>query len=230
MLIPMKQRNYTLIDQVIVSVDVGLRTLFGRPASTGRANPADAINSNNDTSNSEQETSTELSESEKKHSAALMRVNHCGEVCAQALYQGQALTARDAKVRDTMQTASNEENDHLNWCKQRITDLDSHTSYLNPLWYSGSFAIGVLAGALGDKWSLGFLEETEKQVVDHLQTHLKKLPEKDKKSRAIIEQMKIDEAKHASLANESGAADLPKLIKKIMSLGSKTMTKTSYWL
>jgi len=218
-------RNYTFFDQLVISVDVGLRTVFGHPLTTGRQNPADSI-----AKSQAQKSDDGMTETDKKHSAALMRINHCGEVCAQALYQGQALTARDPQTKQAMQIAAEEENDHLNWCSQRLTELESHTSYLNPLWYSGSFAIGILAGAFGDKWNLGFLAETEKQVVDHLERHENELTAKDIKSLAIIKQMKIDEAKHATTAIQAGANELPKLIKKSMALNSKLMTKTSYYI
>ena len=157
----------------------------------------------------------------------MMRVNHCGEVCAQALYQGQALTARSQEVRTSMDAAAREEIDHLEWCQQRLGELGSHTSYLNPLWYSGSLGLGLLAGLVGDKWSLGFLAETERQVVRHLEGHLDRLPEGDSKSRAIVEQMKQDEAKHATMALVEGAADLPPAIKVFMTLTAKVMTTLS---
>ena len=160
-------------------------------------------------------------------SASLMRVNHVGEVCAQALYQGQALTSRSAEVREKMNEAAEEEVDHLNWCYQRIEQLDSHTSYLNPIWYLGSFALGIGAGLAGDKWSLGFLAETERQVVEHLQSHLERLPEEDIISRAIVTQMAEDEAKHADMAVESGAAELPKVVKQAMKVTAGFMTQLS---
>jgi len=156
-----------------------------------------------------------------------MRVNHVGEVCAQALYQGQALTSRSPAVRDKMNKAANEEIDHLNWCYQRIQELDSHTSHLNPFWYLGSFTLGVGAGLAGDKWSLGFLAETEKQVVEHLESHLARLPIEDTVSRAIVEQMAADEAQHAAMAMENGAAELPQSIKKLMKLTANLMTTLS---
>jgi ubiquinone biosynthesis monooxygenase Coq7 len=161
-------------------------------------------------------------------SAALMRVNHAGEVAAQALYQGQGMTARDPAVRDAMQQAAREEIDHLVWCRQRVEQLGSRTSYLNPVWYLGSFSLGALAGALGDKWSLGFLAETEHQVVRHLDTHLERLPEIDMKSAAILRQMRQDELRHATTAVESGAAELPGPVKRMMRLCSRVMTGTAY--
>ena len=158
----------------------------------------------------------------------MMRVNHAGEVCAQALYQGQALTARRKETRDQMKQASDEENDHLAWCRQRLKELGGHTSLLNPLWYTGSFAIGAVSGLIGDKWSLGFLAETEHQVVNHLERHLQKLPPDDSKSRLILEQMKLDEAQHETSAHNAGAADLPEPVKKLMELASIVMTTTAY--
>ncbi len=160
-------------------------------------------------------------------SASLMRVNHVGEVCAQALYQGQALTSRSAEVRNKMNEAAEEEIDHLNWCYQRIEQLDSHTSYLNPLWYIGSFTLGLGAGLAGDKWSLGFLAETERQVVAHLESHLERLPEEDTISRAIVSQMAEDEARHADMAVENGAAELPELVKQAMKVTARFMTQLS---
>jgi len=156
-----------------------------------------------------------------------MRVNHVGEVCAQALYQGQALTSRSASVKNKMQEAANEEVDHLNWCYQRIEELNGHTSYMNPLWYIGAFSIGVGAGLAGDKWSLGFLAETEQQVVEHLESHLERLSEKDTISRAIVSQMIIDEAQHAQMAIDNGAAELPSVVKQLMRISAKVMTSVS---
>ena len=156
-----------------------------------------------------------------------MRVNHAGEVCAQALYQGQALTARRDETRQQMEQAAEEENDHLVWCRQRIHELGGHTSLLNPLWYTGSLAIGAFSGLLGDKWSLGFLAETEHQVVRHLEGHLQRLPEGDEKSRAILEQMKIDEGEHCTTARDAGGSALPEPVKKLMNLASRVMTTTA---
>ena len=211
-------RKLSAIDQFLNCADQALRTLSATPTGTGRANPAD---------NREER---ELSEKEKRHTAGLMRINHAGEISAQALYQGQAFTARLPNVREKMEQAAIEENDHLIWCEQRLKELDSHKSFLNPLWYAGSFTIGALAGAAGDKWSLGFVVETENQVVKHLDSHLQSLPQKEDKSRAILEQMKEDELHHATMALESGAAELPKPIKLLMKLTSKVMTKTAYRL
>jgi len=211
-------RNYTPFDQLIMSADTALRTLFGEPIITERGYPADDI------------SEVAFSEQEKKHIAGLMRVNHCGEVSAQALYQGQSLTSRNSEIREKLRQAALEENDHLNWTKNRLQELGSNTSILNPLWYGGSFAIGAFAGAIGDKWNLGFLAETEHQVVEHLESHLNKLPGGDLRSRAILEQMKTDELKHATTAIEQGAAELPPPVKKLMAAMSKVMTGSAYYI
>lgn len=190
--------------------------MFGQPAGSGRVNPAQSA------------TGEELTATEKAESICLMRINHAGEVCAQALYQGQAITARRDEVREQMRQAAAEENDHLLWCRQRLKELGGHTSLLNPLWYTGSFLIGAATGLLGDKWSLGFLAETEHQVVNHLQSHLERLPRADCKSTAILEQMKEDEARHKASALHSGGSALPDPAKKIMTLMSRAMTFMAY--
>jgi ubiquinone biosynthesis monooxygenase Coq7 len=169
-----------------------------------------------------------MTESQRRVSEGLMRVNHTGEVCAQALYSAQALTARDAAVRERMQRAAEEENAHLIWCERRVQELGGHLSYLNPLWYLGSFAIGALAGLAGDKWNLGFVVETERQVEGHLDDHLQRLPAEDAKSRAIVAQMQQDEIRHAAMALQEGAAELPAPIKRLMALHSKVMTAIAY--
>lgn len=214
-------RQYTPIDQLMLQIDNGLRTVFGKPVVTERADPQDTV-----VTDSEQI----LSSTEKTFSARLMRINHAGEVAAQGLYQGQALTAKLPDVRDKMQRAAQEENDHLAWCERRIKELDSHTSYFNPVWYFGSISIGALAGIAGDKWSLGFVAETERQVVKHLDEHLDTISENDIESRAVLEQMKIDEGQHATVALEAGAAELPAPVKSLMALTSKVMTKTAFWV
>lgn len=206
-----------MLDRFIIEFDKGLRTLFA-PAASARPLPGKQLDE------------APLSETEKKLAAALMRVNHSGEICAQALYQGQALTARNPAAKAALEQAAQEETEHLNWCETRIRELGSHTSYLNPLWYSGSLAIGALAGALGDKWNLGFLAETEHQVERHLEGHLSRLPAIDLKSRAIVEQMKVDEARHASTALAQGGAALPLPVKQGMQLTSKLMTQAAYWV
>jgi len=206
-----------MFDRLIIEFDKGLRTLFA-PAASARPLPGKQLDE------------APLSEAEKKLAAALMRVNHSGEICAQALYQGQALTARNPVAKAALEQAAQEETEHLSWCETRIHELGSHTSYLNPLWYSGSLAIGALAGALGDKWNLGFLAETEHQVERHLEGHLARLPEADVKSRAIVEQMKTDEARHASTALEQGGVALPFPVQQGMRFTSKLMTKAAYWV
>jgi ubiquinone biosynthesis monooxygenase Coq7 len=212
----MQTRHYSPADKFLMHLDTGLRTVFGRPRVTERPNPAENIDE------------TELSQAEKDLAGRLMRINHAGEVAAQGLYEGQALTARLAEVRDKMERAAMEENDHLAWCESRINELGSHKSLLNPLWYGGSLAIGAIAGLAGDKWSLGFVTETERQVVRHLNSHLAQLSDKDQKSRAILEQMKEDEGHHATTALHAGGAELPSPIKKLMALTSKVMTKATF--
>ncbi len=212
------ERRLSPLDLFISNLDQGLRTIFGKPLVTERSNPAKDAPEN------------EMSESERRHSAGLMRVNHAGEIAAQALYQGQALTARDPKIKEQMERSALEEGDHLDWCETRIKELDSHVSYLAPFWYAGSLTIGAIAGAAGDKWSLGFVVETEKQVGKHLEDHMRRLPEKDEKSRLILEQMHVDEAHHAYKASAAGAAELPTPVKMLMTLTSKVMTKTAYWV
>jgi len=205
------------LDKLIVEFDKGLRTVFS-PAATVRSLPGKHIDE------------AALSAREKRFAAALMRVNHSGEVCAQALYQGQALTARNPVAKAALERAAQEETEHLNWCETRLKELGSHKSYLNPVWYTGSLAIGMLAGSLGDKWNLGFLAETERQVEKHLQGHLDKLPAQDVRSRAVVEQMKVDEAQHATTAIEQGGAELPLPVRLGMKLTSKVMTKLAFWV
>jgi ubiquinone biosynthesis monooxygenase Coq7 len=206
-----------VIDTFIKEFDKGLRAVFTRAQSI-RAHPDAQLAEN------------ELTNAQKRHSAALMRVNHTGEVCAQALYNGQALTANNAQTAAALKQASAEETEHLAWCEKRIKDLGGRTSVLNPLWYAGSFALGALAGAIGDKWSLGFLAETEHQVGRHLQSHLAKLPPSDEKSRAIIQQMQLDEAQHAASATAQGGVILPVPVQKAMQISSKVMTQSTYYL
>lgn len=212
-------RQLSIVDRVIIEVDKAITTVFGQPETTQREVPGSHLNE-----------TTSLTSSEKKHSAGLMRVNHSGEVSAQALYQGQALTAKLPEIRQAMEQAALEENDHLVWCEQRLITLSSHRSVLNPIWYAGSFAIGAVAGKIGDKWSLGFVAETEKQVVKHLDEHLQQLSPSDIKSRAVLEQMREDEGHHRSMALNAGGAELPIPVKILMSITSKVMTKTSYWI
>jgi ubiquinone biosynthesis monooxygenase Coq7 len=205
------------LDKFIIGFDHALRTLL-TPAQTLRPVPGTQL------------PQVELNDSEKNESSALMRVNHTGEICAQALYQGQALTARNAEVQHTLAQAAREETEHLAWTERRIAELNGRKSVLNPLWYGGSLAIGALAGILGDKWNLGFLAETERQVTAHLEGHLKRLPHHDEKSRAIVAQMQIDEAGHATSAMSQGGVELPLPVKIVMKLGSKVMTGTAYWV
>ncbi len=212
----MNSRHYSPADKLVMHLDTGLRTVLGRPQTTERPNPAQNVED------------AELTESEKDLAGRLMRINHAGEVAAQGLYEGQSLTARLPEVRDKMERAAMEENDHLAWCESRLNELGSHKSLLNPLWYGGSLAIGALAGLAGDKWSLGFVTETENQVVRHLDSHLAQISEKDNKSRAILEQMKEDEGHHATAALHAGGAELPKPIKQLMGLTSRIMTRTAY--
>ena len=214
----MSDRQFTPADKLFLAMDTTLRTLFGQPKITERADPAIAHDE------------AEMTDKIRDHTARLMRINHTGEVCAQALYQGQALTARLPEVREKMERAAAEENDHLDWCEKRVKELGSHTSVLNPLWYAGSFAIGAAAGLAGDKWSLGFVGETERQVEGHLDSHLSQVPESDQKTRAILEQMKEDEIQHGETAMNAGGADLPDPIKRAMKLTSKLMTGTVYYL
>jgi len=216
--IKMSMRQHSFLDKFIIECDKSLKTVIGNPETTDRKMPGEDIGE------------ADLTSAEQVLSSRLMRVNHSGEVSAQALYQGQALTAKLPEVKQAMNQAALEENDHLVWCKQRVQYLGDHTSVLNPLWYVGSFAMGAVAGKIGDKWSLGFVAETEKQVVQHLDEHLQKMSSTDLKSRAVLEQMRIDELHHGTIALEAGGADLPKPVKLMMGFMSKVMTKSSYWL
>ena len=211
------QPSISAIDKAIGVLDNSLRVVFSKPNSR-RPSPASG-----DTSDDPIQSDEIL----KERSASLMRVNHVGEVCAQALYQGQAITSRDPAVQKKMQIAADEEIDHLNWCAQRLEQLDSHPSVFNPLWYAGSLTLGIAAGLAGDKWSLGFLAETERQVVDHLKGHLQRLPSEDHRSRLIVEQMVEDEQQHADMAVHNGAAKLPDWIKVAMRNTARVMTSIS---
>lgn len=204
------------VDQCIQHLELVRNTLCIKPTLHERNYPAEKL------------AEAHLSAQEKQHIAGLMRVNHAGEVCAQALYQGQSLTARQTTVKQEMQRAANEELDHLAWCHRRLKEVDSHTSYLDPVWYLGALSLGLVAGALGDRWSLAFLAETEEQVTAHLDSHRQQLPVHDQKSRAIIAQMHKDEAKHRDMAMEQGAAELPSIIKQAMRLSARLMTKLAY--
>ena len=214
----MEHRQLSPLDKLLIGANNALRTVAapaGRPA---RSNPAEKI------------ADTDLDAKQKAHAAGLMRVNHAGEVAAQALYQGHATVARDKDIEDQMQRAADEELDHLAWCEQRIHELGSAPSRLSPLWYAGAFAIGAASGVLGDKWSLGFIAETEKQVCSHLDSHLEQLPEADAKSRAIVKQMRDEEEEHGENAIDAGAAELPRPIIRLMRATAKVMTKTAYWV
>lgn len=211
-------RQYSFFDRLCMVADSALKTTQGIYDSKPRETPAAGI------------AEQDMTDDEKKHAANLMRINHTGEVCAQALYQGQALTAKLPDIRKEMEQAAQEEVDHLAWCSDRLTELNSHESYLNPLWYAGSFAIGATAGLIGDKWSLGFVAETENQVCKHLESHLEKLPEQDYRSKAILSQMHTEELKHATTAIDNGAAQLPAPIKLGMKAMSKVMTTSVYYI
>ena len=204
------------IDRLILEFDTALRSVVGG-AHAHRPTPGSDFGGNSG-----------LDAVERKHAAGLMRVNHVGEVCAQALYQSQKLVARNPEIQEMLDHSGQEEMDHLAWCETRLQELGSHTSYLNPLWYAGSFAIGLAAGLAGDKWSLGFVTETEKQVENHLESHLEKLPKEDQRSRAIVDQMRVDEIAHGQAAKNAGGANLPEPIQKIMQAMSRIMTTTAY--
>ena len=205
------------LDRFIVEFDKALRTLAATPVSA-RPLPGGAL------------AEAQLSDAEKRHAAALMRVNHCGEVCAQALYQGQALSCDDATVTRALEQAAREETEHLAWTEQRVNELGGRLSLLNPLWYAGSLALGYAAGKFGTRWNLGFLAETEHQVELHLEGHLQRLAPQDAKTRAIVVQMKQDESAHARTAYALGAAELPDTAKRAMRASARVMTQISYWV
>jgi ubiquinone biosynthesis monooxygenase Coq7 len=213
----LQQRHLSGIDRFVVGFDKALRTMFATPIAK-RPYPADE---------GDEVEPEAASEADTRLAGALMRVNHAGEVCAQALYQGQALTARSARVRKAMEQASDEENDHLAWCQARLDEIGEHTSRLTPVWFLGSFAMGSAAGVFGDPWSLGFLAETERQVVRHLESHLQRLPAADLRSRRIVEQMKIDEGRHAHRALGAGGRELPECVKSAMAATARIMTSTA---
>ncbi|MGF1642235.1 MAG: 2-polyprenyl-3-methyl-6-methoxy-1,4-benzoquinone monooxygenase [Thiotrichales bacterium] len=209
-------RQYTFFDNVLMQLEKGVHAIHVSQPGTDRKAPAANT------------AESELNDVERRHAAGLMRVNHSGEIAAQALYNGQALFARRQDVRERLENSAREEADHLDWCKERLEQLGAGTSLLGPMWYWGSFAIGALASATGDRWSLGFIKETEDQVIEHLKGHLQSLPERDLKSKAIIEQMIEDEAKHGDAAVEAGAASLPLPIRLLMRATAKIMTTASY--
>ncbi len=213
----MKSRQYSAFDRGIMALDSVLSDIVkvspGRKKRPypGASHPEANLNAN-----------------EREHVSGLMRVNHAGEIAAQALYKAQSLTARDEGLKKAMQQSADEEIDHLEWCESRLDELGDHASYFGSVWYLGSFGIGVIAGCFGDKWNLGFLAETEYQVVRHLDDHLKQIPAKDDRSRSILEQMREDELHHATTAETAGAKVLPKAVKRLMNLTAKVMTKTAY--
>lgn len=212
----MTTRSFSPLDRLIISCDNALRMVSGQTQQPQRNNPAGDI------------PDILMEEDQRAHAAGLMRINHAGEVCAQALYAGQAATARNPDVQKEMQMAADEEIDHLCWCKDRLDELQSNPSVLDPFWYAGSFAIGAIAGLAGDGWSLGFLKETEIQVEAHLEGHIEELPNEDARSRAILDQMKIDEAKHAQMAHDSGAFELPDPVKGLMKATAQVMKSIAY--
>lgn len=214
----MSERDLTPLDRLLAGIDNALRTVAAPVGRSARQNPAGDI------------PAADLDPGQRQHSAGLMRVNHAGEIAAQGLYQGHAAVARSPEIEEQMQRAATEELDHLAWCEQRLSELDSRPSRLSPLWYAGSFAIGAASGVLGDRWSLGFIAETENQVCEHLSAHLDRLPERDARSRAIVERMREEEKAHGEDAVNAGAADLPLPIKRLMRLTAKVMTTTAYRL
>ena len=207
------KRTYSFLDRLLIGFD---RAVSGAQGGSGRPNPAQGM------------SDEPVGGVDKQRSAALMRVNHAGEVAAQALYAGHALVARDAGLSESMLRAAEEEGYHLHWCEARVRELDGRVSYLIPFWYAGSFAIGALAGLSGDKWNLGFVMETERQVVQHLDRHLKRLPEQDAKSRKILQQMREDEAQHATAAETAGAHELPLPLRALMRGCAMVMTSVAY--
>jgi ubiquinone biosynthesis monooxygenase Coq7 len=214
---PLRSPSGSFLDTLLIAADEALRALSGA-AVAARSNPAQSV------------PALPVTPGERKLSGRLMRVNHTGEICAQALYSGQSLVARDPGIRAALRTAAAQERDHLAWCRERIEDLGSRTSVLDPLWYAGSFAWGVASGLAGDRWSLGFLAETEDQVERHLQGHLDRLPPEDAASRAIVRQMRDDEAHHAAMGRELGGKELPAPVKAAMHAASRVMVETTYWL
>ncbi len=209
-------RHINRRDRLVIAFDRALRGVARTDRGSESGNPAgDAADD-------------VLDDRERRHSAGLMRVNHAGEVAAQALYRGQSLMARDTATRDAMEQAAREENDHLVWCRRRLEELGSKPSRLDPLWYAGSLAIGAVAALAGDRWSLGFVAETEHQVVEHLDDHLGRLPEGDHRSRALLRQMRADEQRHATRARAAGGAALPPVVRRAMRAASKVMTRTAY--
>jgi len=214
----MATRTLRPVDRLVLGVDRALRAALGAHPDAARPSPARALDE------------APLDDAERRHAAGLMRVDHAGEVAAQALYQGQALTARRRELREHLERAAAEENDHLAWCEERLEALGGHASRLTPLWYASSFLIGAAAGAAGDRWSLGFVAETERQVVAHLDGHLTRLPPADARSRAVLEQMREDEGRHATAALEAGGAPLPGVVRRAMAAAARVMTGSAYRL
>lgn len=211
---------YSLLDRFLIETDQALHTIYGAPPAPQRPNPAAMVAVGD----------YALPSQARRLAGRLLRVDHAGEVSAQGLYRGQALTARDAATREQMQRSADDENDHLAWCDDRLAELGSRRSRLGPLWYLGAYALGAIAGLAGDRWSLSFVSETERQVVEHIDNHLQRLPAGDKRSHAVLAQMKIDEAHHADVAENAGGQVLPRPIKRFMRLTSKLMTGTAYWV
>ncbi len=212
----MEQRTFSPLDRFLVGINNALTTVARPTHRASRDNPAGDI------------PEAALSGDEKTHAAGLMRVNHAGEVAAQGLYQGHAAASRDPSIAQQMRHAADEELDHLGWCEQRLDELGARPSLLGPLWYAGAFAVGAASGVIGDRWSLGFVQETERQVSDHLTGHLDKLPSKDARSRAIVEQMRDEEELHGENARVAGASELPESVKKLMQLTARIMTSAAY--
>tara|TARA_B100000579_G_scaffold275548_1_gene227749 strand:+ start:606 stop:1241 length:636 start_codon:yes stop_codon:yes gene_type:complete len=210
----------SILNNIVTELDIALKTLSDKKNGTDRQYPPEPIEKNTE----------ELSQKEKELSIQMMRINHAGEVAAQALYRGQAFVCKDPKIKEHLIHAGDEETDHLVWCKRRLDELGGQSSLLNPLWYAGSFAIGAIFGSMGEKTSLGFVEETEKQVVIHLQKHLDKISQKDKETIEILKTMQADEDLHAGQANESGAEELESPTKKVMEVTAKIMTSSSAYV
>jgi ubiquinone biosynthesis monooxygenase Coq7 len=212
----MRERNLTPLDRLLAGANNALRTIAAPAGRSARKNPAADL------------ADADLTDKQKAHAAGLMRVNHAGEIAAQALYQGHAMVARDSSIEEQMHRAAEEEFDHLAWCEQRLSELNERPSMLSPVWYTGAFLIGAASGALGDKWSLGFIAETEKQVCAHLDSHLDRLPDDDVRSRAIVKQMRDEEEEHGENAKDAGAAELPEPIRELMKLTARVMTSAAY--
>ncbi len=212
----MDQRVLSPLDRLLSGINSALTTVAGPPTRPTRENPAGDL------------PEAQLTDDEKSHAAGLMRVNHAGEVAAQGLYQGHAAASRDPSIEQQMRHAAEEELDHLGWCEQRLDELGSRPSILGPVWYAGAFVLGAASGALGDRWALGIVEETERQVSEHLTSHLDRLPESDTRSRAIVLQMRDEEEAHSENARAAGASELPDSVKNLMRLTAKIMTSTAY--